>query len=247
MSTRNSAECTGLRESTTPSAPGERAGRRTGRRGRRSPEVDLRIVRASSSGSARGQRSSAASPTGPRSGSRTPKPSSPDHATLPSNAAWPDGAVARIHALVSSSSPPSHSSHGWRRARPSSSTSELTLRVDRVLAVRERELEQLRLGDRLGRARLDAQVAVDAAQVVDLVDEAVALARRHRGVGRVVGAAHVDALRRAHARAQLAPDALLHPVLVAVEDVATVEALRLRPLVLRVVAGELLPEDLRGS
>ena len=58
---------------------------------------------------------------------------------------------------------------------------ELGLRVDRVLAVGERELEQLRLGDRLGGARLDAQVAVDAPQVVDLVDEAVALAGRAPG------------------------------------------------------------------
>src|SRR4051794_33551554 len=42
---------------------------------------------------------------------------------------------------------------------------QLALRVDRVGAVRERELEQLRLGDGLGRAGLHAHVAVDAAQV----------------------------------------------------------------------------------
>jgi hypothetical protein len=53
---------------------------------------------------------------------------------------------------------------------------QLGLGVDAVLAVGEAELEQLGLGDRLGRARLDAQVAVDAPQVVDLVDVAVALA-----------------------------------------------------------------------
>ena len=57
------------------------------------------------------------------------------------------------------------------------------LRVDGIRAVGEGELEQLRLGDGLGRARLDAQVAVDAAQVVDLVDEAEALTRRGRVVG----------------------------------------------------------------
>ena len=105
----------------------------------------------------------------------------------------PTATVARIHALVWSSSPPSHSSHGMPLGAAVVVDEQLVLGVDRVGAVGERELEQLRLGDRLGRARLDAEVAVDAAQVVDLVDEAVALARRHRVVDRVVGAAHVDA------------------------------------------------------
>src|SRR5262249_40781760 len=90
---------------------------------------------------------------------------------------------------------------------------QLLLRVDRVLAVVEGELEHARLGDRLRRARLDTQIAVDAPQVVDLVDEPVALARRDGIVGRVVGAADIDAARRTHARAELAADALLHPVL----------------------------------
>ena len=112
---------------------------------------------------------------------------------------------------------------------------ELGLRVDGVLAVRERELEELGLRDGLGRAGLHAQVAVDAAEVVDLVDEAVALAGRHGVVGRVVGAAHVDAPGRAHTGAQLAADALLHAVLVAVEDVATVQSSRLGPLGTRVL------------
>ena len=53
---------------------------------------------------------------------------------------------------------------------------ELGLGVDRVTAIGEAELEQLRFGDRLGGAGLDAQVAVDAPQVVDLVDETEALA-----------------------------------------------------------------------
>src|SRR5581483_11437378 len=101
---------------------------------------------------------------------------------------------------------------------------QLPLGVDGVGPPGEGELEQLRLGDGLGGAGLDAEVAVDAAQVVDLVDEAVALARRDGGVGRVVGAPDVDALGGADTGAELAADALLHPVLVAVEDVAAVEA-----------------------
>src|SRR5581483_9841804 len=115
---------------------------------------------------------------------------------------------------------------------------ELGLRVDGVVAVGEGELEQLRFGDRLCRARLDAQVAVDAAQVVDLVDEPVALAGAHRVVDGVVLAADVDATRRTDTRAQLAADALLHPILVLVEDVTTVEAERLRALGLRVLHGD---------
>src|SRR5262249_28995256 len=109
------------------------------------------------------------------------------------------------------------------------------------------ELEQLRLGDRLDRARLHAQVTVDAAQVVDLVDVAVALARRDQVVERVVDAAHVDAASRAHAGAQLAADALLHTVLVPVEDVTTVETDQLNPLaanMLKIVLSQPLLEQL---
>src|SRR5207248_9586981 len=115
-------------------------------------------------------------------------------------------------------------------------------RVHRATAVGERELEQLRFGDRLGGTRLHTQITVDAPQVVDLVDEAVALAWRDGIVGRVVGTAHVDAPRRAHACAQLAADALLHAVLVAVEDVATVEAQRLGPLPVRIRNRDPRPE-----
>src|SRR5438105_2778774 len=120
---------------------------------------------------------------------------------------------------------------------------QLGLGVDGVTAVGEGELEQLGLGDGLGRAGLDAEVAVDAAQVVDLVDEPVALPRRNRGVGRVVGTADVDALGGADTGAQLAADALLHPVLVAVEDVPAVEAGGLGPLGLRVLGGDPGPEQ----
>ena len=42
-------------------------------------------------------------------------------------------------------------------------------------------------------------------------------------VGRVVGAAHIDALRRADSRAQLTTDALFHSVLVPVENVTAVQ------------------------
>src|SRR5690606_40895807 len=62
-----------------------------------------------------------------------------------------------------------------------------------ISSVREGELEQMGHRDRFRRARLDAQGAEDTAQEVDLVDEPVPLAGRHRVVGRVVGAPDVDA------------------------------------------------------
>ncbi len=73
---------------------------------------------------------------------------------------------------------------------------------------------------------------MDASQVVDLVDVAVAFARRLRIIRRVVGAPHIDASGRAHTGAQFAADALLHTVLIAVEDVASVQTLRLGGLVI---------------
>ena len=189
-------------------------------------------------GRRRRRRASSASAAGsrrvwPSSGGFTPKPElagpgrpRPRSRRRPT-ARWP---APRPTTGRRPSSRSDQSSQGSCCGRPSSSTTQLGLRVDRVLPVGERELEELRLGDGLGGAGLHAEVAVDAAQVVDLVDEAVALAGRHRVVGRVVGAADVDAPGRAHAGAQLAADALLHAVLVPVEDVAAVEALGLLAL-----------------
>src|SRR6478735_7293153 len=148
--------------------------------------------------------------------------------------------LGRAHAVAEFTAPadlPLERGVARRRCRPHPSTREhvvalaqFGLRVDGVLAVRERELEELRFGDRFGRARLDAHVAVDAAQVVDLVDEAEALARRRGILGIVVGTADVDAVGRADTGAQLAPDALLHAVLVAVEHMASVQPLGSREL-----------------
>src|SRR5262249_37384420 len=80
--------------------------------------------------------------------------------------------------------------------------------------------------ERPRRARLDAQPAEDAPQVVDLVDAAVALTRREPLLRGVVGALDVDRVRRARPRAQLAADALLQAVGPAVQLVTAVEARR---------------------
>ena len=103
--------------------------------------------------------------------------------------------------------------------------------------------------ERAGRAGLDAQPAEDAAQVVDLVDAAVALARRVAAAAAlgvvVVRTLDVDRVGRAGPGAQLAADALLQPVRVPVELVPPVEARRGRPLDLGVLLGLQLAEHRR--
>jgi hypothetical protein len=85
---------------------------------------------------------------------------------------------------------------------------------------------------------------VDAPEVVDLVDEAVSLARGHRSIRRVIGASDVDASGRTNSGAKLATDALLHPVLVTTENVASVEAFRLGSLLLGILIRDLRLADL---
>src|SRR5450759_3106964 len=125
---------------------------------------------------------------------------------------------------------------------------QFVLGVDGVVAVGEGELHQLGLGDRLGGTRLHAHVAVDTAQKVDLVDVAVPLTGGHRMVGRIVEAAHIDAVGGADTRTQFAADAFLRAVLVLVEDVATMLARLLGPLLFGVLAGDrLTPKVLEGQ
>ena len=103
---------------------------------------------------------------------------------------------------------------------------ELLLRVDHRAPRLARELEEGRHGDRVRRARLDAQPAEDAPEHVDLVDGGVPLAGRDRVLRVVLGPPHEDRVGRTRARAQLAADALLQAVVVAVEDVPSVHARR---------------------
>ena len=98
---------------------------------------------------------------------------------------------------------------------------------------------------RPGRARLDAQPAEDAPQVVDLIDGAVPLTGGVLVLGGVVRALDEDRVRGARPGAQLAADALLQAVGPAVELVPPVEA-RHRDLLLAllgVTLGEGLAED----
>src|SRR5690606_7419587 len=101
---------------------------------------------------------------------------------------------------------------------------QLLLREDQILPAVPRQLVLVAHGQRTGRARLDAQPAEDAPSVVDLVHLRVPLARRVAILLAVVRALDVDRVRGARPGAQLAPDALLQPVGVAVEDVPPVVA-----------------------
>lgn len=77
---------------------------------------------------------------------------------------------------------------------------------------------------------------MNAAQVIDLVDKTKTLARRDRRIRRVISTANVNTLRRADTRAEFTSDALLHTVFITVKNMATMEALWLLALLLRVEA-----------
>src|SRR5882757_8549017 len=81
---------------------------------------------------------------------------------------------------------------------------ELFLRPDQLFPVVIRELVLVGHRERPGGTRLDAQAAQDAAQVVDLVDVPVPLARREALLWCVVPALHVDRVGGAGPGAQLA-------------------------------------------
>ena len=122
---------------------------------------------------------------------------------------------------------------------------QVLLLADHPGARRTGELVLVGHGQRARRARLDAQAAEDAAQVVDLVDAAVPLPRRELGVRGVVRTLDVDRVRGARPRAQLAADALLQPVGVPVELVAAVVPRLGRHLLERVLLGDRRPEHVR--
>src|SRR5215218_2549589 len=119
---------------------------------------------------------------------------------------------------------------------------QVGLVVDQRLAGLLGQLVLVRHGQGPGRAGLDAQAAEDAAVVVDLVDGRVPLPDRVAGLRGVVGPLDVDGVGRAGVGAQLAADAPLQPVGVAVELVAAVEPGRGRLLLLRVLHGVALAE-----
>src|SRR5215218_4749555 len=119
---------------------------------------------------------------------------------------------------------------------------QVRLVVDQPLAGLGRQLVLVRHGQGPGRAGLDAQAAEDAAVVVDLVDGRVPLPDRVAGLRGVVGPLDVDGVGRAGVGAQLAADAPLQAVGVAVELMAAVEPGRGRLLLLRVLHGVALAE-----
>src|SRR5262249_36148571 len=118
------------------------------------------------------------------------------------------------------------------------------LRVDQIVARVLRDLELVAERDRVERARKLAVAAEDAAAHVDLVDACVALSGRDAVVDRVLVRHDTDAVRRTRGRAERAPDALLEAVFMTPEPVAAAEARVERPLVLGILLGDRLLEDL---
>src|SRR5215470_9712344 len=121
---------------------------------------------------------------------------------------------------------------------------QLLLGPDQALPVVVGELVVVGHGQGPGGAGFHAQPAQDAAQVVDLVDDAVPLARRVALARRVIGALHVDGVGGAGPGAQLTADALLQPIRPAVQLVTAVEPRRGGLLLLRVLDGVHLLEHL---
>ena len=87
---------------------------------------------------------------------------------------------------------------------------------------------------------------MDAAQVIDFVDETKAFPRRGWVFDIVVSTTHVDAFRRAHSRTQFASNALFHAIGIAIEHMTPVESLwlwcllivvRLRIVIITLAAG----------
>src|ERR1700722_4340479 len=118
---------------------------------------------------------------------------------------------------------------------------QLVLAHDVLAALLHVVLVDAREHDRIHRAGLFAETAVDALEQVDVVA---------RGAARAIGAdirVDGDAHRRAHRLAQLAGDAALLAVRITPQRMQAAEARRLRRLLLGVVERELaLEEGARG-
>src|SRR5437588_4708675 len=105
--------------------------------------------------------------------------------------------------------------------------------VYQVVAVVLGDLEVVPERDRVERAGELAVAAEDAAGHVDLVDARVALARGDPVVRGVLGGDDADAVGGICGGSERAADALLEPVLMPVQAVASAEAGIHGPLVLR--------------
>jgi hypothetical protein len=114
---------------------------------------------------------------------------------------------------------------------------ELGLGIDSIFPVGERKFKHLRLGNSLSRTGLHTQVAVNATQIIDLVHEAKTLTWRYRCLWVIIGSANIDASSRAYSGTELTADTLFHPIRIPVQHVSTMEARRLRPFLLWVLAG----------
>ena len=215
--TRHSAECTAL------------AGRpcRSPRSGRPAEDQELTASPMDVASAASNALMRRYPPSASRRSARPPRDLAPGVA-LPHRTEVPGLASAQVVVLSSVAQ-----EHGVRRLLHAGQQrrEQLLLGEDEARAAVVGELVLVGHRQRPGRARLDAQAAEDAAGVVDLVRAPVALTRREPLLVGVVRTLDVDRVGRAGPGAQLAADALLQAVGVAVELVPAVEARRRRPAV----------------
>src|SRR5262245_5931846 len=120
---------------------------------------------------------------------------------------------------------------------------QFVLRVDERLAAVIGELVLLLEVDGVFGAGLFAHPAEDAAQHVDLVSAGVAFPVRLGIVGRILGSLHEDRVGRAGHRAELTTHATLEAVAMAGEDVEPAEAREHLQLLVGILDGEGLLEE----
>src|SRR5579872_647236 len=126
---------------------------------------------------------------------------------------------------------------------------QFVLAVDEPLAGEVGQIETRREHDGIGGARFLAPAAEDAAQHVDLVAIAEALARRGGMRWIILRPDHGDRVGRTGDRAQLAADAALQAVIVLAQLVNAAESLGVRERLARIIDRRFLAEEVleRGA
>src|SRR6516165_230642 len=105
------------------------------------------------------------------------------------------------------------------------SSEQLLLAIHQIRGIEPREFKSVPMGNRIRRARLDTIPAEDTAVVVDVVHACIALGPADTMLGGVLGGFDVDAVRRAGRCTKKTRDALLQPILVALQDMHPPKAL----------------------
>jgi hypothetical protein len=121
---------------------------------------------------------------------------------------------------------------------------QLVFAIDQGIDVVRGELKPVPVGDRIGRACLDAITAENTARIIDVVHARITFARRNAFRIRIFSGLYINAICRARRRTQEAPYALFQAAFVAVQHVnPTIARLKMHRLV-RIILGDRLPKDI---